>query len=176
MIKLLVSSNLEEQMKKFRASREAMKPAVFDAVLWGLLKIQQTARGTYILNKGSKTSAKSTRLHSRTGRLRGSIHYVGPSQVSSSAVEGKVGTNVVYGAHWELGFKGNIAIPAHKRTITQAFGRKLDSPVEVEVRPYTMKRDDDPRPFLGPARDDNARPIMEKIYAAISKSFSEAKT
>ena len=67
----------------------------------------RTSRGG---RKGSRTtgavrSAAGEPPRKQTGRLRASVAY----EVDESAMEARVGTNVVYGKHLELGTKKGIA-------------------------------------------------------------------
>lgn len=78
-----------------------------------------------------------------SARLKQSIGYV----AGSDQVE--VGTNTVYaGAHQSPSGK----VRSHRRTITQAFGLPLRSPVEVMVPGHS--RDMPARKFIGLSGDD----------------------
>lgn len=80
------------------------------------------------------------------GRLRASIS----SAVSNDGMSAVVGTVVEYAPRQELGFKGQENVRAHKRTITQAFGRAIP-PRSVDVSPFTRQANTPAHPFLRPA-------------------------
>lgn len=183
MIRVEISSNADEKLKELEESRKGLPFHISEAVLWGALKIQTTSRDKYFLNasednRNHKTS--STRLHRRTGRLSRSIHTKGPileagAGGSISTAEAYVGTNVVYGAHWELGFHGNVSVRAHLRKITKAFGRNLKEPRLIVVKPFSRKVDNDARPFLQPAMEEESEPILRKINEALAVAFKGRK-
>lgn len=102
-------------------------------------------------------------LKNRTGRLRRSINY--RVEGEGSKLFGIVGTNVVYARAHEYG--GPVTIRAHLRTITQAFGRKLKSPVTFEVRAHTVTYPE--RSFLRSALADMSTEIKQKLAQAMRK-------
>jgi len=83
-----------------------------------------------------------------TSRLRNSIQWrVDPTGVSW-------GTNVVYAGVHQDGYQGSQRVGAHQRVIRIAFGRRLNSPVTVRVRPFSRNMRIVARPFLGISNDD----------------------
>jgi phage gpG-like protein len=50
-----------------------------------------------------------------------------------------------------FGADDTVTVPAHTRTITQAFGKPLDQPTEVQVSSYQMDINIPQRKFLGPS-------------------------
>jgi len=50
-----------------------------------------------------------------------------------------------------FGADDTVTVPAHTRTITQAFGEPLDQPTEVQVSSYQMDMNIPERKFLGPS-------------------------
>lgn len=60
----------------------------------------------------------------RSGRLRKSLRGT-EAEVSGNAITSMIGSKVGYAAAHEFGFKGKVPVPAHSRTITKAFGKKL---------------------------------------------------
>jgi phage gpG-like protein len=50
-----------------------------------------------------------------------------------------------------FGADDTVTVPAHTRTITQAFGKPLDQPTEVQVSSYQMDMNIPQRKFLGPS-------------------------
>lgn len=82
------------------------------------------------------------------GGLMGSIHEeAGEDYVL-------VGTNKVYAAMHQFGYKGPVTIPAHTRVIRQAFGKMLANPKAVSVRSHTALRAVPARPFLMVQNED----------------------
>lgn len=179
MIKIGITSNAEEVLKKFDEARKRLPMSLRDVVLWGALRIQSTARGKYFLSAGPRIGrVTGSRLHRRTGRLSRSINVRGPILTAGadggvSAAEALTGTNVAYAAHWELGFHGRVQVKSHTRKVKEAFGRKLKEPTIAVVRPYSRQVDDDARPFLQPARDDEAPKILAETRRSIAETFKE---
>lgn len=92
-------------------------------------------------DRGGKTLTLS-------GRLRQSnTHLAGRDRV-------EIGTNVIYAGVHQNGFSGAQDVKAHKRTISQAFGRTLKSPIEVIVPAFTRNMDLPAREFLGVSAED----------------------
>jgi len=52
-----------------------------------------------------------------------------------------------------FGAQGPTRVPGHERTITQAFGKPLDEPKDVFVRPYIMEQNIPQRQFLSWSRE-----------------------
>lgn len=96
----------------------------------------------------AKTTDKILQEKGTKGGLRGNIR----AQLRDGGVA--VGVNKLYGRVHQLGFEGDVRVPAHTRTITQAFGRPLDEPVEVEAHTRHMKVP--ARPFLGVSEENRA--------------------
>lgn len=107
-------------------------------------------------------------LNVRSGRLRRSINQR-IEGAGTDTVAGYVGTNVVYGRPFEFGFKGNVPVKAHLRTIKQAFGKSI-SPVTVQVKPYTMKVDVKERSFLRSALAEMDTAIRSEIRNAVTEA------
>lgn len=61
----------------------------------------------------------------------------------------ELGTDRVYGAIHQFGSDGPTSVPAHSRTITQAFGKPLKKPVTFQVKAYSFDPQIPARPFLG---------------------------
>ena len=78
-----------------------------------------------------------------TGILSRSLHY------EATVDELEVGTNINYARVHQDGFSGVVSIPAHVRTITQAFGKKLKGgPLQVNVKAHNKKMEIAQRQFL----------------------------
>jgi phage gpG-like protein len=72
------------------------------------------------------------------------------------------GSNVPYARVHEEGINETVNIPAHTRTITQAFGQPIEEQtVKVEQHRRHMKIP--ARPYLGPAADDNRQWLADKL-------------
>ena len=84
----------------------------------------------------------------QTGRLRSSItHLVSPDSMSVA-----IGTNVSYGPRLELGYQGAETVKAHKRKITQAWGKPIaGGSREIQVRGFERNAKTPAYPYLGPA-------------------------
>lgn len=85
-----------------------------------------------------------------SARLKGSI---GNEATASQIV---VGTNVAYAGVHQDGFKGTQKVGPHKRVISQAFGRRLRSPVEVAIPGFSREMDIPRRAFLGLGAEDRS--------------------
>ena len=83
-----------------------------------------------------------------SGRLRQSVTH----RASASQVE--VGTNVVYGRRFQLGFQGEETVKAHKRRVKQLFGRMLKEPMEVAVGSHKRTANQPARAFVGLSTED----------------------
>jgi phage gpG-like protein len=108
-----------------------------------------------------------------TNRLRNSINP-GTLQESGTAISQSVGSNVEYAAFWEYGYTGQISVSAHPRTITQAFGRPLKSPVVQNVRAYSRKVNIAPRSFLRSALADMTEEIKVGLNNAVAEGVKAA--
>ena len=85
-----------------------------------------------------------------TARLKGSITH------DATASEIQVGTNTKYGGVHQFGFSGTQKVGPHKRRISQAFGRRLQSPVEVAIPGFSRKMDMPVRAYLGLGAEDRS--------------------
>ncbi|MBX4215810.1 hypothetical protein KW797_02595 [Candidatus Parcubacteria bacterium] len=98
------------------------------------------------------------RLGVVSGRLRSSITQ--DVKEEGEDLEASVGTNVVYGRGWELGFHGTVQVKAHLRVVSKVFGKASAQALISQVRAHTRQVDQDARPFLEPAMRD-ALPALE---------------
>ncbi len=139
---------------------DVIVPAVYRAMRQGMALAERSVRGSYLSGKA---------LNRRTGRLRNSItHEV---RILGNTVIGRIGTNVVYGRYWELGFSGTVSVKAHTRTIRQAFGRSIAA-TSVNVRAHTRDVNVQARPFLRPGVEDNLADIRRLIRDRIREAMS----
>lgn len=109
-------------------------------------------------------------LNVRTGRLQRSI---GQALVSTDmTVTGIVSTAVKYAKPLEYGFSGTVNVREHLRTITQAFGKELKSPVTATVRAHTMQMNlMPPHSFLRSALKDMRPEILQGIDDAVKEAL-----
>lgn len=112
--------------------------------------VQSISRRDYL------SGPRPSRLGVRTGRLRGSITTSVSAGLGTRQIEGRVGTNVVYGPIHEYG--GTIRAK-RGRFLRFRIGRRW-----VAVRRVTIP----PRPFLRTALRDAAPKIMLETGLAVS--------
>lgn len=67
-----------------------------------------------------------------------------------------VGTNLPYARAMQEGDNSPRQIRAHMRTVREAFGKKLPTPRQVQVKAHVQKRSNPARPFIGLDGDDRA--------------------
>jgi phage virion morphogenesis protein len=91
-----------------------------------------------------------------TGRLRNSLTYV----ASDDHVD--VGTNVEYGKAHQFGLDAEETVSAHTRKIREAFGRRLKTPIAVNVRAHSRHMRLPARQFLGMSQADR-QAILDQI-------------
>lgn len=120
-----------------------------------------------------KTKLSGDVLSVKTGRLRRSINYKVES--STAGVGATVGTNVEYAAGHEFGFKGVVNVKAHTRAISEAFGKKLTTPVNAFVRGHSARRNMPERSFLRSALTELQPEIITEIEATIAKIIREQR-
>lgn len=99
-------------------------------------------------------------LRVQTGRLRNSINA--RTEDSGSAIVTTVGTPVVYGRVWELGFEGTVGVRLHMRRVSE----KAVTKVRAHQRRIRLA----PRPFLRPALEDAREGAVERIAAAAKET------
>lgn len=110
--------------------------------------------------------AEGRKTLSKGGFLSGSVE----SNVTAGQAE--VGTNLIYARIHQEGFTGSQTVSAHKRTITQAFGKPLKSPVEVMMPTATRNFHMPQRSFLGWGHEalKEANALAEDFLAAMLPS------
>ena len=149
----------DKSKRMIREMPEMMKPALFKGMKEAMFLVERRVKTPYLSGKA---------LRRRTGRLRGSIaHQV---KIRGDQVIATIGTNVVYGRFWELGFVGGVQVRAHARTIRQAFGKAIP-PTRIRVRAHSRQIDQEARPFLRPAIDDQMRRITGLLARRIEEAF-----
>ena len=114
--------------------------------------------GLELLRKVSQDFLTGQSLKVQSGRLRRSINE--QTTASGDVITSSVGTNVVYGRTWELGFSGSEQVKAHVRRM----GRKG---VVAQVRAFSRNVNKRPRPFLRPALEQMRGRARSRIEEAL---------
>jgi len=109
-------------------------------------------------------------LNKRTGRLRDSIHI--ETDNTAGAVVARVGTDVEYAAYHEYGFSGTEQVREHLRTITEAFGRPLETPRDVLVRAHSRNVEYPAHSFLRSTLEEEAPTILAAFQAAVEQALN----
>ena len=104
--------------------------------------------------KGDKLTGQVLKV--QTGRLRRSVNE--KTTVSGAAVTSTVGTNVVYGRFWELGFSGDVNVRAHVR--------KTAKGAQAMVRAHQRRVNQPARPFLKPALEEMRARVLQQLTQA----------
>ena len=95
-----------------------------------------------------------------TGRLRRSL---------KASIQGNkiiISSDSDYAATHQLGRKGSVTISAHKRLMTQAFGKPLSKPVYANIGAYQQQQNITARPFLD---------CSKRQHKLIKRAFKEWK-
>jgi phage gpG-like protein len=111
--------------------------------------------GLLLLRKVKEEKLSGQVLNVRTGRLRRSIHE--ETTDSGEVIQSTVGTPVVYGRAWELGFEGMVSVRAHVRTTAHGIAQ-----VRTSMRTVRMTA----RPFLQPALVEMRPQVLAELQAA----------
>jgi len=155
---VLVGDNV--LVARFKSVSDKVRTRLNTAVQEQLYSLQ-----SYIVS--SKLSGQV--LKRRTGNLASSIN-VRMNSGNPDDISGQVGTAVVYAAIHEYG--GTVTIPAHQRTITQAFGRPLkDGSKQIDVRSYQATFPE--RSFLRSGLQDRQAQIRTAINSAVNGTMKE---
>lgn len=105
------------------------------------------------IDEGGKTLTDSARLKS-------SITY----EADGRSI--RVGTNVAYARVHQEGFSGTQKVRTHKRTMSQVFGLKLQTPIEVIVPAFEREMNMPVRAYLGFGTEDqqDARDLATEYF------------
>jgi phage gpG-like protein len=133
--------------EEVQARFEKAGPVVLERVRASVQRL-----GLELLRKVKEEKLTGQVLNVRSGRLRRSINE--ETTVSGEVIDSTVGTPVVYGRAWELGFQGTESVRAHMR---------LGHPVRAFSRDVKMKA----RPFLQPALAEMKSRILEQLELAM---------
>lgn len=152
-------------------------------------RIAARSRQEYMRDAGFTTppfpprKKRSGPLRLLSGRLerslRGSMHrgrneHVSEINSTKEGVKITYGTRTPYAHVHEEGFIGQVQIPAHQRTIVQAFGRPLSGKKTVNVSAHTRFMVIPARPFLNPATDDKMEELEEWLAGETQDLLVEA--
>ena len=114
-------------------------------------------------------------LKNRTGTLRRSINQ--RVQESGTSLTGIVGADMSearYARAHEYGFHGTVEVRAHLRTITQAFGRALKNPREVQVSAHQVNMNLPERSYLRSSLRDMRQTILDSFRRELGRAASDA--
>lgn len=147
------------------------------------IMLQASVRDDY-LNLPRPQPPHPQGLSRLTGTLSRSINFE-TSQPAPGFMVATVGTNVLYGRFWELGFTGTQFVSPHVRHIKNVMGkisvgggkmsrRKIASGIAY-VKGHTRDVNQEPRAFLGPALDDLRPQIREDLLRALVDAGTRAK-
>lgn len=110
-------------------------------------------------------------LRVRTGTLRRSINqHVEESGTSITGIVGADMNAARYARAHEYGFHGTVEVRAHMRTITQAFGRRLKNPREVQVSAHPMRMNLAERSYLRSSLRDMRQTILDSFQASLAQA------
>jgi phage gpG-like protein len=112
-------------------------------------------------------------LKNRTGTLRRSITPT--VKEGGSSVTGEVATNIEYAGVHEFGYSGSQSVKAHLRTIKQAFGRPLKSPVTQNVSAHSRHVNFPERSFMRTALNEMEPQIRAQFESALSEVISRMR-
>jgi hypothetical protein len=145
----------DEVRRRFAAASEQMR-----------LRLRQVvqALGLELLRKVKAEQLSGQALNVRTGRLRRSINE--ETVEAGDTFTSTVGTPVVYGRFWELGFDGVEQVKSHIRTVHSVFGRTFAGGVQQVVSAHARTVHAAARPFLQPALAEMKSRILERLSGA----------
>jgi phage gpG-like protein len=139
-----------EVQAKFAGAAEKARP---------LLRSRVQRLGLELLRKVKAEKLSGQVLHVQTGRLRGSVNEQTTDE--GAAIVSSVGTNVVYGAAWELGFDRAIG-PGSRGGVRNPV-RHSKAAAAAGTRHYG------PRAFLGPSLAE----MRDRVFAQLSAAAGE---
>lgn len=151
------------------------------------VRIGASATSQFMQDAGPSASPRSPSdsgpLRIVTGRLARSLtgaatQRVGRESIRRIEISGNrmtiaIGTRVPYAGVHEDGFDGPVKVPAHQRTITQAWGRPI-TPTVVQVKGHERRMKMPKRSYLGPAVRAQTPYIERTARFAIGQALTEA--
>lgn len=87
----------------------------------------------------------------------------------------EVYSTLEYAAAQEFGVTRSVRVSAHKRTITQAFGQKLDSPRIVQVSEHTRQMDIPGQYYFTTAAKYQRRSFKQSMIEALFRARRKAR-
>lgn len=181
--------NAEQLEQRIGEVSEGLAPMLANFMDTARLRIASTSVNTYMRDAGVTSPpfpprrSRSGPLRKLTSRLASSIsgaRFDGGAQegiaelnVSREGAEMRMGTRVPYASVHEEGFIGRVNVPAHQRTIVQAFGKPLSKKTTVQVSAHTRFMAIPARPYLSPASEDNEDELQEILSARYQKLVLE---
>ena len=154
---------IERVEADFRSAPDRMKARLREAIHKQGVQLQGLVAGPYL------HGPRPQRLGVVTGRLTRSINY--RYTEAGDSLTGSVGTNVKYGAFWELGFMRNDDRKAHVRALgkpkraTKKYGRRQRI-AYVKASQGSGPRFQEPRRFLSPALAERRAEIITALTTA----------
>lgn len=170
--------------KQFEAALDQIPKRTGDLLLrymkFAQMRLGQTSINSYMRDAGKGAGPRDP---SDTGPLRivssrlsrslvagqfafgagtGGPEGISDIKATESGVKLTYGSKVPYALAHEEGFTGVVNVPAHSRTITQAFGRKI-APRTVFVDAYSYNQNIPARPYLQPSLEDNMDELTEEL-------------
>jgi phage gpG-like protein len=110
-------------------------------------------------------------LNHRTGKLQGSINY--RVEEGGESVSGVIGTNAEYAAIHEYGYTGPENVKAHLRMITQAFGKSLLNPRQVQIGAHTRQMNMPERSFMRSSMKERTETFRNEVLAAGKRAIDK---
>ena len=142
--------------------------------LGGVLETQTADRFDSETDPDGKPWKPSQRVREHGGKtltLSGLLRASIVSRAGSASVE--VGTNKVYAGVHQFGFDGKVTVPAHQRTVDQAFGRRLKAPVTYTVNSFERTMKMPRRAFLG-LGGESAAELLEETEDFLAQHMGPA--
>lgn len=152
------------------------------------LKAEVDRIGLELLRRVKAGRLTGQSLKVQTGRLRRSINY--KYRESGDTMTGSVGTNVIYGAFWELGpKKSTVSVKAHTRRdagqiaaatrTTKSGKRKVGAKGKghgtIMVKAHERRVTVQARPFLKPELDAMRYEIRERLKRVAVKGVRDGR-
>jgi len=147
----------EEVVAKMRGRSASVSRLLMAAVQTQAIRVQARVKSQKLVGGNP--------LHSRTGKLRRSIHAT--TKQEGDLITGFVGSNVKYAAVHELGLL--ITVRAHLRMVTQAWGKTLKNPHKVNVRSHEVQYPE--RSFLRSSLNELSPSIKEALTSAVNRAL-----
>lgn len=143
---------------KFERMQAQVMPKLTERIARIVIKLQARV-------VSSKLSGQVLKV--RTGTLRRSIHNT--VTAVGNIITGIVGTIMEYAGIHEFGFKGPETVKEHLRTIKQAFGQPLKSPMKITIHAHTRQVNYPEHSFLRSALADMRQEILVDIYGGVKE-------